>query len=628
MENNQPEVVSALSDIRWNCVEWLEIQPDADILILGSGYGEVTSLFARRAGRVFCVDSSTAKSNINEIRNRNHKNVFIYAAYLEQMEAEFKDMKFDMVLIFGCLNNAAKYYQSSHKTGRDMIEFAASYLTETGKMIIVEDNKYGIKYFDGTRPDGKEAYFSSFLDEKQGGKMFSKYDMINLIKDLGMEYRFFYPYPDYKFAMSIFSDYFYPQKGQLNHFENVWERGKIDLFCQGSALEQMADDKMFDIFSNSFLVVLSKKKAVLAELPIYIKYANERSVNFSIRTEIYEKETGKRRVVKRPLSIFSKAHLDNIIGLNKKLQEKYSENPDINFPECRKGAEGLEFPYVDGETLENLVRKWDEKREEKKIIGVFDRLNRYLTISASSYFIASEKFREIFGKVELPANLRCSADGNNVDWILSNIIVGTDGRWNIIDCEWGFDFPIPLKFILYRAIFYGFSDQQNALAAKIYHLYGIDEKMREAFQCMERAFQRYILNGKIPIREIKQIENIKLFQRPAEIFFDMQENGWSKLNSRKLNAILGPDHKLSTVIPVNDDWKRLRIDPIARNCVIKIESITDLEGKAIDFTTNGEKIGIASYLYRTNDPQIVIEVGKRMKGIQLALKVFELDEEL
>lgn len=627
-KEEQPEVISALSDIRWNCVEWLEIRPNDNILILGSGYGEVTGLFARRAGQVFCVDSSTEKSNINDIRNRNHKNVYTYVAYIEQLENEFKDIRFDMILIFGCLGSVAEYYKSSNKTCRDMIEFAASYLTETGKIVLVEDNKYGIKYFDGTRPEGKGEYFSSFLAEKQHRKMFSKYEVMDLVKNTDMEYCFFYPYPDYKFTMSIFSDYFLPQKGQLNNFINVWERGKMNLFCQGSALEQMASDKMFDIFSNSFIVVLSKEKTVLDELPIYVKYSNERSNNFSVRTEIYENGTNPKWVIKKPLSIYAKAHLSNIVSFNEKMQKRYSEISDVNFLKCRRSAEGIEFPYVDGEILDNLVKKWEMKGDEKKIIGIFDRLNRYLMVGASSYFIASEKFKEVFGNIDLPADLRCSADGNNVDFILSNIIVEENGHWTIIDCEWGFDFPIPTKYIFYRSIFYGFREEQGTLAIKICDLYGIDEEMRRSFRSMERAFQRYVLNEKIPMRNIKQTENIELFQKPVEMFFDLQGGGWSEQNKRKLSAVLGPDHKLSITIPVSADWKMLRIDPIAKKCVIKIESVVDLEGKEVDFKTNGKKIGVYSYLYNTNDPQIIVEIEKKMKGIQLVLKVFELDEEL
>ena len=257
---NEPEITMALSPIRCNCIEWLKISKKDKILVLGSGYGEVIELLTTRADSVVCIDTSLVKSKVNLLRNFNRENLTIYVSSIEKIKRNIKLGKFDYIFMIGSLSIAEDFYDTPIDPHTDILKFAKQHLEKNGNIVIAEDNKYGIKYFEGTKPQ-KGEYFESFTGNIQNIHMFSKNELKKLIESLNMEYEFYYPYPDYMFAMSIFSDAAWPEQGQLGDYDNTWERGKLDLFNQGNALENLSRDGMFDLFSNSFVVILNDKQS-------------------------------------------------------------------------------------------------------------------------------------------------------------------------------------------------------------------------------------------------------------------------------------------------------------------------------------------------------------------------------
>ncbi len=52
------------------------------------------------------------------------------------------------------------------------------------------------------------------------------------------------------------------------------------------------------------------------------------------------------------------------------------------------------------------------------------------------------------------------SDGDIEDEILSLV-------WNVIDYEWTFDFPLPMKYIKYRSLLYMFHNQSRTLFSPI-----------------------------------------------------------------------------------------------------------------------------------------------------------------
>ena len=65
---------------------------------------------------------------------------------------------------------------------------------------------------------------------------------------------FYYPYPDYKFPMAIYSDDYLPKKGELSRNNLNFDREKIYMFDESKVFDQVLEEGMFPFFSNSFLV--------------------------------------------------------------------------------------------------------------------------------------------------------------------------------------------------------------------------------------------------------------------------------------------------------------------------------------------------------------------------------------
>ena len=77
-----------------------------------------------------------------------------------------------------------------------------------------------------------------------------------------------------------------------------------------------------------------------------------------------------------------------------------------------------------------------------------------------SPFDRTPEFAEVFGEGKLPEGIPCAAV-SDVDMIFSNIFVesgkaAADSAWTVIDYEWTFAFPIPKKYLIYRAIYFAY----------------------------------------------------------------------------------------------------------------------------------------------------------------------------
>ena len=72
-----------------------------------------------------------------------------------------------------------------------------------------------MKYLAGTKEIASGAYFSSVEGLKEAGG-YTKEEICALLRQEGFsEIRFYYPFPDYRFAMSIYSDDYLPKQGEL-----------------------------------------------------------------------------------------------------------------------------------------------------------------------------------------------------------------------------------------------------------------------------------------------------------------------------------------------------------------------------------------------------------------------------
>ena len=73
-----------------------------------------------------------------------------------------------------------------------------------------------------------------------------------------MKAEFFYPYPDYKFPLMVYSDDYLPKRGELHNNLCNMDRQRLLLFDETRAYDSLVEEGQFPEFSNSFLVILER----------------------------------------------------------------------------------------------------------------------------------------------------------------------------------------------------------------------------------------------------------------------------------------------------------------------------------------------------------------------------------
>ncbi|MBR6257784.1 MAG: glycosyltransferase [Lachnospiraceae bacterium] len=395
-----------LSDLRENIVSWLRLKPGAKILEIGAGCGAISGALLKKAGRLDCVELSKKRSLINAYRHQDAENMCIHVGNFEDIEPEL-DTDYDAVFLIGVFEYAASYIHDEDPYG-SFLKIIRKHARKDGIVVIAIENRLGMKYFGGAREDHLGEFFKGIEDYPDGGvvRTFSRPALEKLLKAEGVEdYHFYYPYPDYKFMMSLYSDERLPREGELNTNKLKLDRDRMELFDEGKAYDSLLRDGLFPVFSNSYLLVLGAGPDV-----VYSKYSNDRDDIYSIRTDMVKRAEGVC-VEKYPAKPEAKEHIQKISSLYKVLSEKFKESGLKICPVSpTEDNEGIRFPFIEGTTMDELLSRAVRKNDDDKIkelltaYGQFQREN-------------------------------CKGTISDPDMQLSNLIYG-NGGWTLIDYEW------------------------------------------------------------------------------------------------------------------------------------------------------------------------------------------------
>ena len=204
-EEDDWAVLYHFSDIRRNILEWYDMKEGASVLEIGAGCGAVTGVLADKAASVTCIDLSKRRSMINAERNRDKDNITIYVGNFKDISL---DRKFDYVTLIGVLEYSI-YYVGGENPFMEMLQRAKDYLAPGGKLIIAIENKYGLKYWAGAAEDHTGNRFDGITGYAGVDRVrtFSRQKLEEMLHDTGFtDTAFYYPVPDYKMPVEIYSD--------------------------------------------------------------------------------------------------------------------------------------------------------------------------------------------------------------------------------------------------------------------------------------------------------------------------------------------------------------------------------------------------------------------------------------
>ena len=605
-----------LSELRENIVDWLPMDKTMKVLEVGSGCGAITGALARKAGEVTCIDLSKQRSLINAYRHADCDNVTIHVGNFQDIEPALP-CDYDYVCLIGVFEYGQSYI-GGETPFEDFYKIIKKHVKKGGKLVIAIENKFGLKYWAGCREDHLGTFFSGIEDYPEGGgvRTFSRKGLEDIFKACGeTDYTFYYPYPDYKFMTTLFSDKRLPMVGELTDNLRNFDRDRMVLFDEKNVFDSLIKEEMFPFYSNSYMVVIGEEPELT-----YCRYSNDRSWETCIKTEIAE-VNGEKKVRKYACNEFSAEHIRHINQSYLNLKERY-KGSKLSINKC-KLYEGqfpyVEFEFVQGITLEEMFDEYLKK----------DDLDGFHAL-----------FEEYVKRISYGEECRVA----DYDMIFANILVNGN-KWTVIDYEWTVDSKVDTKEIAFRSLYCYLLENEKRnkcdVSRALDYLQIKPEDMPD-YQAKEINFQKQVMGRRMSMSQIRELLAQGMFV-PVKWMGKIEEsagkdrvqvyedkgNGYSEEASYFVEEAYVSEHNMEVTLKVNGDVKHLRIDPAMDSCVCRVKEFT-FNGEDIPFsnrkavTINGRMAG-NSMVFATSDPNINLHMvnmnSKSENEIRLCLEV-------
>lgn len=628
--DNRWPILYHLSPVRQNILDWYDFKKDASVLEVGAGCGAVTAALCRQASKVTCVELSKRRATINAYRNQNFNN-------LEIMVANFNDIKFeekyDYITLIGVLEYA-NYYTGGEDSFVTFLEKIKSLLKPDGKLLIAIENKFGLKYFAGQVEDHTGSLFDgieNYVNTDSLVRTFSKDELKEMMIEAGFsDSKFYYPFPDYKFPVQIFSDEYLPKAEDLVCSLDSYDNDRIRMFDETAAFAGIVKANKFDVFSNSYFVEVSLNKEENVETKVYSKFTKDRRKEYQIETAIYHNnKENKFRAVKKAIMPDSEKHIKNMYNeyLNnreKSLKKHYS----ITLCDSSYDDNVISFDFIEGKSICDkllLALKKSDKKLFEKILFEYQNI-----------------IHEMF---EDKSNENDKVKGLNIDLTFDNIIEVAPGEYKVIDYEWYMEEVLSIKYVFYRAISAFYIRYQDTVS-KFYSLnelldiFGISESEANEYYEKNLEFINYVYdsdNGYNSVIKSYKKNTIPFNNRNlqseyfAQLFID-EGNGFTEENSMKQPLGISSEYVLLRFNLKGKSVKALRFDPINVPAIVKIKKIIaeyiDGDSVEIDIKASNEvSSSVFSRLFEDNDPQTILDLSnidcERVSRIVVLIKVIQ-----
>lgn len=593
-----------LSTARENIVRWLPINKSHKVLEVGSGCGAITGAFTKLAGEVVSCDLSKKRSLINANRHMDADNLTIHVGNFTDVEKNLPD-DFDFICLIGVFEYGASYIDSDNPF-EDFLKLLMKHLKPDGRIVIAIENRLGLKYFAGCREDHVSRYFAGVegYSPEDGVRTFSKNALEKIFESVGVEkYRFFYPYPDYKFMHTLFSDNRKPGIGELKDNKRNFDQDRMDLFSEKDAFDSFISDDLFDLFSNSFLVVIGPDVNV-----DYARFSNDRAREYQIFTSVENIKVGRKKVKlikKQPLFEEGNDHIISLEEYYTELEKRY-EGSKLNVNKCevlnRDSSSPVAcFEYVNGITLEELMDGCLAKDDLDGFYALFDKYLEYVGYNDEA-------------KVA------------DLDVVFSNILVDGD-TWTLIDYEWTKNSRIPIRETAFRAIYcYLLEDKKrNKISLDlILDKISLSHEAAGLLKEDEAIFQKKVTGKYRSMQELRDMIGRKITSPYAlvdkldnpdgiymfQIYPANPDGGFSEETSYYYKDAYQGENSAQVSVPVSPVNRFVRLDPLRSACIVQIIE-ADIDGNPYPVESkkfllcNGRRVGEDTFVFPTDDPNLV-----------------------
>lgn len=251
--DNRWPILYQLSPRRETITVPMDIKKEDIVLEVGAGMGAITGAIARRCKKVDCIELSKRRSLANAYRNKNYDNIEIFVGNFQDIPVT---KSYDVVTLIGVLEYAQSYIKG--ESPYDIfLQKVSSCLKPGGKLYVAIENKLGLKYFAGCSEDhlGKPFVGIEGYSNEDTVRTFSKSQLEHLLLNNGFQSTYFYyPYPDYKLPIEIYSDDYMPK--DLSCIPTIvnYDLDRLVCFDESKVYKSLLSTEELKILANSFLV--------------------------------------------------------------------------------------------------------------------------------------------------------------------------------------------------------------------------------------------------------------------------------------------------------------------------------------------------------------------------------------
>ena len=419
-----------LSKIRWGLLYWYDFKPESVVIEVGGGCGALTEMLCQKCHKVITIEMSKRRAEIIYKRCKKYENLDIYVSDLDSLP---NTLMADYIVVVGVLEYQGLYGKGNNPY-LNFLKNITAHLNVDGRLLLAIENRLGIKYFAGAPEDHYQETYVGIQNYKIKGKArtFTKSDLKYLFEQSGLTNTFFYyPMPDYRIAMEIFSDDYLPKMELgLRTVPYYGEYCRSLLFDERIVYKDLFKNGVFDVFANSFLVDAGRNENRYCKV-IYAKNSFDRTSSNRVCTKILSEGV----VLKKAISQEAKKNL-----LNCKINSE-----KINKRSCNI----LRAVPV---TVDDDIAKMSLINEDSLLSRLIDAIYQHDYTNVENLF-------DLYYSALLESSDICSVSYRYgpilkelyIEFTLSNCFLNSDNKVIVFDLEKTKE-KMPANFMVFRSI--------------------------------------------------------------------------------------------------------------------------------------------------------------------------------
>lgn len=439
-QSSKYTINNTFSSVRKNIINWYPFKENSKILEIGAGMGSITGLLCDKAESVTALEMSNSRADVIRARYPKRKNLTIITENINTWNSK---ETFDYIVFIGVLEYAEVFLDSQYPF-EDFMNNVKKYLKKNGTILFAIENRFGLKYWLGASEDHLQKPYVGLkgYEEKKTPKTFSKIELENLLKKVGLKhYRFYNVLPDYKFPEIICTDEFVPNYMNLKKISFTYSKNSSLVMDEKNLYKDIIENNKLDFFANSYLVE-AKIEALDEPHIVYISSKGEVEKKYRVSTII----DSNKNIKKVPMHIDAIEHINNIYKNEENLRQR-----GIKLVNTEKNKNCICSEYHEGISAQDYFQNLLKENNLYGIQNLIHCLRKNLLLSSN----ISKPYENILNELDDISKDKSIYSGiileyGYIDMTFYNAFWENEDLI-FYDQEWCFK-NIPLDFILYYAI--------------------------------------------------------------------------------------------------------------------------------------------------------------------------------